>query len=241
MKKKIIAVCSAKGGVGKSVLAVNLAVALSKKKFKTTAIDASFQFGNLHVIMDLHPMFTIHDAVEQINELDENLIFSYLSPHDSGVYVLPAPSKPEYADLISYDSLNKISNLLLSNSDYLVVDTPPGLTEHNLNFIEKADHILIVTDLEMTSLKNTKSMISVFNALGLGEKIKIIVNRSTMKSLIKAKNVPQILGEESLLYIPNDFKLVSKSINIGIPFVIHYRRSDISKSIFNIADLISED
>lgn len=238
---KMIAICSAKGGIGRTVLSVNLAVALSKNKRKTTILDACFQFGNVHLVMDLHPIFTIKDAVEQIDALDANLLYSYLSQHQSSVDVLAAPSSPEYADLITLDSIEKICTHLLSISDYLVVDTNAGLPEQNLYFIEKADHILLITDLEMTSLKNTKSMLAIFDALGLRKKVKIILNRSTMKSLLKPKNVIQILGEEDLLYIPNHFEIVSKSINIGIPFVMHYRRTEISKSIFHIANLLLKD
>lgn len=238
---KMIVICSAKGGVGRTVLSVNLAVALSKKKYKTTLLDACFQFGNVHLVMDLQPMFTIKDAVEQIDTLDENLLTSYLSHHESGVSLLPAPHKPEHADLITISAIDQICNLTLKNCDYLIVDTNAGLPEHNLYFMEKADHILVMTDLEMTSLKNTKSLLSVLDVLGLRTKVNIVVNRSTMKSLLKPQNVPKILEDPSILYIPNHFEVVSKSINIGVPFITHSRRTDITKSIFQIADLFSTD
>ncbi|PAB58372.1 AAA family ATPase [Anaeromicrobium sediminis] len=236
---KMIVICSAKGGVGKTVLTTNLSVALSKKKFKTVILDSCFQFGNIHLVMDLKPKFTIKDAVDQIGDLNKNLLTSYLSSHESGVKILPSPPSPEYADLITSESLNKVCSLLLDSCDYLLIDTNAGLPEHNLYFIEKADEILLITDLEMTSLKNTKSMLSIFDALNLGEKVKIVVNRSTMKSLLKSKDVPKILEKESLHYIPNNFEIVSRSINIGMPFVMHYRRKDITKAIFHIADLLS--
>ncbi|MCT4595105.1 MAG: P-loop NTPase [Anaeromicrobium sp.] len=240
-KGKMILICSAKGGVGKTVITANLSVALSKKKFKTIILDSCFQFGNTHLVMDLMPKFTIKDAVEQMNGLNENLLTSYLTSHESGVKILPSPPSPEYADLITLDSLNEICTLLLNSCDYLLIDTTSGLPENNLHFIEKADEILLITDLEMTSLKNTKSILSIFDALNLSEKVKIVVNRSTMKSLLKAKDVPKILEKESLLYIPNNFKIVSRSINIGMPFVMDYRRKDITKSIFHIADILSID
>lgn len=237
---KMIAICSAKGGIGKTVLSSNLAVAFSKKKYKATILDGCFQFGNIHLVMDLQPMFTIKDAIEQIDALDENLLSSYLTKHESGVTILPAPNSPEYADLITMNGLDKICSLLLKNSDYLIVDTTAGLPDNNLYFMEKADYILIMTDLEMTSLKNTKSILAILDTLGLNTKVKIVVNRSTMKSLLKPKNIPQILARSDFLYIPNDFEIVSKSINIGIPFVMHSRRTDITKSIFHIADILSK-
>lgn len=240
-KGKMVVICSAKGGIGKTVLTANLSVALSKKKLKTIVLDSCFQFGNIHLVMDLKPMFTIKDAAEHIGDLDENLLTSYLTQHKSGVKILPSPLRPEYADLITLDVLDEICTFLLNRCDYLLIDTTAGLPEHNLYFIEKADEIILITDLEMTSLKNTKSMLSVLKALNLNQKVKIVINRSTMKSLLKVKDVPKILEEEALLYIPNHFEMVSKSINIGIPFVMHYRRTELSKAIFHIADLLSKD
>lgn len=240
-KGKMIVICSAKGGIGKTVLTANLSVALSKKKLKTIILDSCFQFGNIHLVMDLQPMFTIKDAAEQIEDLDENLLTSYLTHHESGVKVLPSPPSPEYADLITLDLLDKICTSLLNRCDYLLIDTTAGLPEQNLYFIEKADEIILMTDLEITSLKNAKSMLSILKALNLNQKVKVLVNRSTMKSLLKVKDVPKILEEEALLCIPNHFEMVSKSINIGIPFVMHYRRTKLSKAIFHIADLLSKD
>ncbi|MFZ5967146.1 MAG: AAA family ATPase [Bacillota bacterium] len=234
-KGKMIAICSAKGGVGRTVIAVNLAIALAAKNIRTLLLDGCFQFGDVGLAMDLQSMFTIKDVMEQIDHMEEDSITHYLSRHESGVRVLPAPHRPEYADLITIQGVGKICNILLDRSDYLIVDTLPGLTESTLHFVDRADHIFLVTDLEMSSLKNTKLMLEILHTLELANKVQIIVNRSTMKSVIQVSDVPKILGTDAILYIPNQFEIVSKSLNIGVPFITHHRRADITKAILSIA------
>ncbi len=235
---KIISICSAKGGVGNTVLAVNLAVCLARRKKKVALVDGCFQFGNVHLMLNMHPIITIKDLAEKIDKIENNSIISYMSKHESGVHFLSAPLKPEFADLINVKAVEKMCKYLRESFDYVVIDTRTGLCDFTLSFIENADSIITITDLEMSTLKNTKSMLSILKALGLRQKVKILVNRSNMKSLLKLKDVNRILNESNLLSIPNNFNIVSKSINIGVPFVMQYRRKDISKELYNITDII---
>lgn len=236
---EMIAVCSAKGGVGRTLLSVNLAVALCKKNIQTGVVDGDFQFGDVSLAMDLHSTFTIKDVVEEIDRLDEFSLASYLSTHESGVKVLAAPERPEYADLVTDQMLRQVMDLLLLQHDYVVVDTGVGLQERTLGIIEKADQILVVTNLEMATLKNTKLMLETLDMLGLREKARIIINRSTMESVIQATDVPEILGEEEPIFIPNDFTIASQSLNIGIPFVINQAKTELAKSIYKLAEQLS--
>lgn len=233
---KMIAVCSAKGGIGRTVLTTNMATALASKNAKVTILDGCFQFGDIHLALDLQPIFSIKDVIEQLDDLDAEGLWHYLSAHDNGVRILAAPPRPEYADLVTIDNLDRICKLLLEKCHYLLVDTMAGLPEHSLYFIEKADHILLVTDLEMASLKNTKMMLELLTTLELRNKVQIVVNRSTMQSVINASDVPKILGEASIIYIPNDFETVSKSLSIGIPFVLKNRRTELAKAVLNMTD-----
>lgn len=236
---EMIAVCSAKGGVGRTLLTVNLAVALCKKNIQISVVDGDFQFGDVSLAMDLHATFTIKDVVEEMDRLDEYSLASYLSNHESGVKVLAAPDRPEFADLVTDQVLRQVMDLMLLNHDYVVVDTGVGLQERTLGIIEKADQILVVTNLEMATLKNTKLMLETLDMLGLREKTRIIINRSTMESVIQATDVPDILGEEEPIFIPNDFTIASQSLNIGIPFVINQAKTELAKSIYKLAEQLS--
>lgn len=236
---KIIAVCSAKGGIGRTTLTVNLAVALMKKNFSVAIMDGDFQFGDVNLAMDLKSSLTIKDVLEGIAMLDEHSLANYLAVHESGVRVLSAPERPEFAELISNEAVGKILDCLLIQHEYIVVDTPVGLNEQSLRFIERADQILVVANLEMAALKNTKLFLETLKLLGLQDKVKIVINRSNMESVIKATDAAAILDENAPIYIPNDFQICSQSINLGVPFVIKHAKSEVAKGIFKMAELIT--
>src|SRR5690348_8761777 len=105
---KIIAVCSAKGGIGKTVLTVNLAVALCKNNMQIGILDGDFQFGDVGLAMDLQSPFNIKDVIENMDEMELVTFVSYLSQHDSGVKVLTAPEQPEYADLVTEKVIDSV-------------------------------------------------------------------------------------------------------------------------------------
>lgn len=236
---KLIAVCSAKGGIGRTTLTVNLAVALRKKNCSVAIMDGDFQFGDINLAMDLKSSLTIKDVLDSMGSLDEHSLANYLSVHESGVRVLSAPERPEFADLISNEAANKIVDVLLTGQDYVVIDTPVGLNEQSLRFIERADQILVVTNLEMAALKNTKLFLETLDILGLRSKVRIVINRANMESVIKATDAAKILTEDHPIYVPNDFQICSQSINLGVPFVMKHGKSDVAKGVFKMAELIS--
>jgi pilus assembly protein CpaE len=225
---------SSKGGVGKTVIAVNVAAALASRGFSTCILDGSFQFGDVNLALDIQPRHTISDMVQKEVHLEDVEISNYLYPHDSGLKVLSAPLKPELADLITASMIPAICKNILKDNKYLIVDLTTGISEINLNFIELADLIFVVTDLELSALKNTKTMIKTLEKLDMGKKIKIIVNRSDSKTLTKASQVSDMLETDEVIFIADDYKVVSKSLNIGIPFVISQRKEMITSDILSI-------
>jgi pilus assembly protein CpaE len=236
---EVIAVCSAKGGIGKTILTVNLAVALSKKNLSVSIMDGDFQFGDVGLAMDLQSSISIKEVIEGLETLDQYSLAGYLTKHGSGVHVLPAPERPEFADMVTKEAVNKIIDLLRTQHDYVVIDTEAGLNEQTLNLIEQADQILVVTNLEMTALKNTKLFLETIELLGLKYRARVIVNRANMESIIGAEDAAKILGAASPIYIPNDFQICSQSLNIGIPFVINQGKTDVAKGVFKMAELLS--
>lgn len=236
---EIISVVSAKGGVGRTTLTVNLAIALRKKNIRVSIVDGDFQFGDISLALDLQSTFSITDIVNDLENLDQFSLVNFLNKHETGVRVLSAPERPEYADLVTEQLIYKVVQLLAVEHDYVLVDTGVGLQENNCAFFEKADQILLVTNLEMATLKNTKLMLETLETLGLGEKVKVVINRSTMTSVIKAEDVPEILGIEAPFYVPNDFNIASQSLNIGIPFVMNQGKTDLARAYFKMAEQLT--
>ena len=234
---EMIAIASAKGGIGRTVIAVNLAVALSKNtRLKVSVLDGDFQFGDVGLAMDIHPTFTIKDVVDSLEAMDRHTLPSYLIHHSSGVKVLAAPERPEHAELVTPEVVNRVCDLLLQQYDYVIADTGVGLQEQSLALIEKADQVFVLTSLEMTAIKNARLMLETLELLGLRSKVQVVVNRSTMESVIKASDVPDILGAELPIFVPNDFQTVAQSLNIGIPFVMNHAKTDVAKSVFKMAE-----
>ncbi|MDP4085044.1 MAG: P-loop NTPase [Bacillota bacterium] len=236
---EMIAVCSAKGGIGRTILTVNLAVALFKKNRSVAIFDGDFQFGDIGLAMDLQAPFTMKEVMEGIDTIDDQSLARYLSLHKSGVRVLPAPERPEFADLVTKEAVDKVIDLMLLQHDYVVTDMDAGLSDHSLHLIEKADHILVVTNLEMTALKNTKLLLETLDVLGFRNKARVVINRANMESVINAEEAAAILKESEPIYIPNDFQTCSKSLNIGIPFVIGQSKTEVAKGIFKMAEFLT--
>lgn len=225
---------SSKGGVGKTVLAVNVAAALTSRGFSTCILDGNFQFGDVNFALDIQPRYTISDIVQKEKVLENFNISDYISKHDSGLKVLSAPLKPELADLITAPMIPTICENILKENKCLIVDLATGFSEINLSFMELADLIFVVTDLDLCALKNTKILLKTLNKLELGEKIKVIVNRSGSETLTKSSQASDMLEIDEVLYITDNFKVVSKSLNIGIPFVISKKKEKITSDILSV-------
>lgn len=235
-KGKMIVFISGKGGVGKTVISVNTAVALNNKGFSTCILDGSFQFGDVNLAFDIQPRVTISDLIKENESFEDINISNYLYTHEIGVKILAAPSKPEYADLVTTAVMPKICDRILEENEFLIADLPSGLSEHNLSFLEMADIIFLVTDLEMAALKNTKTMLRTLKMLDMETKIKVIVNRSDMEGLIKVNDVQDMLEIDEVFTISNNFKVVSKSFNIGIPFVISKPNEKITSEVIAVVN-----
>ncbi|MFA9556310.1 CpaE family protein [Evansella sp. AB-rgal1] len=235
---KLIAVCSAKGGIGKTLISVNLALAFKKKNLDVTLVDGDFQFGDVCLALDLKPTFSIKDVIEEIDGISEDTIMNYTTNHLSSVKVLAAPDRPEYAELVSSEAVTIVIDALLKQNDYVIVDNGTGIQEQSMDILDKADEILIVTNLEMTALKNTKLLLEAFTQINMREKVQLVVNRYNMESLLKADEVSKMLGEANSFFIPNNFKIASQSMNLGIPFVSNQAKCDLSKAIFKMTESI---
>jgi len=236
---KIITVFSTKGGVGKTVLAVNLAVSLTQAAAgKIVLVDLDLQFGDVGVMLKLHPEQTIFDCLPLAEELNQEILEGLLTPHQSGVKTLSAPLEPELADLVKPDKLEKIFSHLREYADYLVVDTPASFNDNLLTALDLTDQILLVATMDIPTVKNTKLCLETLISLGYPqERIKLVINRAETNLGLKQAEIEKALGMKAELTIPTD-KNVPLSINKGIPIVLDSPRAPASKQIRELAGLI---
>ncbi|MFC4402428.1 AAA family ATPase [Gracilibacillus xinjiangensis] len=233
-KPKMTVVCSPVGGTGKTMIAVNLAVALANKGEDVSLIDSDLQFGDVAMTLNLHPAKTLKELAE--NDHAENAAF-YFVKHESGLNVLAAPTRPEYAEIITPAFFNETVASLRSNSVHLIIDTAAGLNEINLELMENADKIVVVTTPNMHVLKNTKLMIETLQALGQKDKLTLIVNKSSITTAVTLDQIPVLTETESVFYLPYDEKHVNESMDMGIPLVTQFPKLEVTKKLNEIMDV----
>ncbi|MBF6612438.1 MAG: response regulator [Chloroflexi bacterium] len=238
---KVIAIVSPKGGVGRTAVAANLAVALKLSTQKKVAlVDGSLYFGDLGVMMNLLSNKTIVDAIEHIDELDADLLNDIMTTHSSGVKVLLAPPQPEMAELVNAEHVRRVLVELSNNFDYIVVDTWPSFAETVLTAMDMSDHILLVMTLEMTAIKDVKLYLEVVDKLNYpAEKVKLILNRAGSAGGIKVEAVEETLRHKVMVGLSNDGVGMLMAINQGVPLVISAREHPFSRDVYRLARLLT--
>lgn len=238
---KVITVFSTKGGIGKTTIATNLAVALAAKtRAKVGMVDADLQFGDVGLFLNVVPKATIADLVRDADNLDERMLGSYMTASDTGVKVLTAPLRPEQADLITGSHLTSILKVMRSMYQYTIIDTAPSFNEAMLAVLDAADQIFVVAAMDLPTIKNVKLCLEIMETLGYGqEKIKLVLNRANAESGMHIEEVSESLRYPFTATFPSDGKTVVASVNKGIPFVIGAPEAPISQNIFELARMIA--
>ena len=238
----VLVVFGPKGGIGTSTIAVNLAVALQKPDTKVTLIDASLQFGNLDVFLNLHGNRSIADISQTINDLDADLIGTMVTPHPSGLKVLLAPARPELADLVQADHLKQIVDEMRLMFDYIVIDTPSSLSDLVLTALDVADRTILVTTADIPAIKNTKVFFQVMEALGYSsDKVTLVLNQFDPRNPITAKMIEDNLKHKVAFQIPLDSDTVARSIRQGVPFITEARSRSIAQAMLQMTDQLVAD
>jgi len=237
---RIITVTSAKGGSGKTVMATNLALLLNRfPDKKVCLVDADLQFGDVCLVLQLEPRFTMVNAAHELHQLDAELLDSLLTEHPSGLKVLAAPLEPAFADDITTAGLMQMLDVLKENYDYVIVDTAAMLDELILSLIEKSDDILMVVDMDLPSVKNAKLALETMRLLKFSTaNVKLVLNRSNSKAKLDNREIEGALKMEISAAVPSD-AVVAASVNEGRPVVETDPKSKVAKGYESVAELIA--
>jgi len=240
-KSQVVTVFGTKGGVGKTTIAVNLAMLLAKSKKKVALIDLDLQFGDVSIFLNLTPRRTISELAQESGEIDIGLIESYLIPHISGTKVLPAPGRPEYAELIMPRHVEAVINELKKYYEYIIIDTPPTFNETNLSAIDLSNQVLLVLSMDMATIKNVKLSLELLESLHQKGKTRLVLNRASEDMGIRIKDAEDTLGFLIAAHIPSDGKLVVSALNKGVPFVLTHPSAKVSLAVRNLSELVMKD
>jgi pilus assembly protein CpaE len=238
-RAKTILVFSAKGGCGKTTLATNLAEALAREKDKTVCIvDFDLQFGDVAVALQLEPTHTISDAIRMEANLDKQGLLSLLVQHQPNLWALLSPVDPSVVEFITASLAEKILVGLQSSFDYVVIDSPPAFTEVILKAFDLADDYLLLSTLDVPSLKNLKVTLGTLEALGMPRnKWHVVVNRSTAHSGLGLGDIEAAIGLPISATIPAS-DVVSVMINQGRTVVSGKPHHPVSRAVYAIADRV---
>lgn len=233
MQSRVVAVFGAKGGIGKTTITVNLAVALAKMGKKVAIIDADLQFGDVNVYFDIDPKDTIAELSQGKDYGDIDAIRRMMALHFSGVSIVCAPKSPEYAEYVTPGNVETMINTMRPYYDYILIDTTPAFNDVTMVAIENANLVLLVTVPDISTLRNTKISLNILESLQQKEKTEIVVNRLT-KGLISLKDIQRVLGVPGKNTIAFDFKTAVTSHNKGIPILLDSPKSEIGRDLFKL-------
>jgi pilus assembly protein CpaE len=232
----LITVFSAKGGVGKTTLATNLAASLADNgKRSVCLVDLDLALGDVSIVMQLFPIHTIADAVGMEGSLDPQAVEGLLTQHSPGLSVLVAPVQPDAKDRIKGDLIGRVLHILKERFDVIVVDTPPAFDEVVLQAFDESDLLLLVANLDVPALKSLKITAETLSLLNHPrDRWRLILNRADMKVGLTPHEVEKTLDMPITASIPqsND---VPTSINHGKPIVLESPRHPVSQAIKRLA------
>jgi pilus assembly protein CpaE len=238
----IVAVFSPKGGVGRTTIAVNLAVAATQDLGqRTVLVDGSFQFGDVGVLMNLNPKNkSIADLAPELEAGEAESLDTFVITHSSGVRVLLAPPSPEMAELVTVTGIKKVLESLRRDHDLVVVDCTSWFNEPTLAILDIADVILTVLSLEITSIKNMRLFLEVAEQLGYeSDKVQLVLNRADSTLGIRIADVEHSIGRKVDHTIVSDGRSVVYALNRGVPFFLSNRETQVSQDILRLATAVS--
>ena len=233
---KTALIFAAKGGVGKTTLAINLAEALALEGNKSVClIDLDLQFGDIAVALQLEPTKNLSAAIRMKGNLDDAGVRSLLVQYRPNLHVLLAPMEPADVEFISADLVEKVIRSLRKQFDYVVIDSPPAITDFILKAFDQADEYLLMTTMEVPSVKNLKVTLETLQAIGMPQsKVNVIVNRSTAKVGMSIADVQRNIGTPIRAAIPES-NIIPNLLNQGKTAVGENSKHAVSKAFISIA------
>jgi pilus assembly protein CpaE len=235
-KGRVITVFSPKGGKGKTVTATNLATSFAKFGGKRTLLlDLDLQFGDAAIMLGIEPEKTIQDLVTAPGELDPEKLAGYTTRHSSGLDVLPAPIRPEDAELVTEAKLARLMEVAKESYDLIVVDTSPFFHGPMLATLDQTDDLLLVCGLDVPTIKNVRLSLQTLQLLSFPpDRIRVVLNRANSNVGMKKGEVEAALETKIRFEVPSD-RAVPLAVNRSNPAVLSDPKSDFGRALREMA------
>jgi pilus assembly protein CpaE len=243
---KVIAVTGSRGGVGCTTLAVNLACNLAADPSNSVAlVDLDLALGDCDVALDMMPDHTLADLAMNIEKLDLNYMRRSLLRHEpTSLNLLAHPLQMADVTVIQPAHVERVLKLLKINHTHLILDLSKGLTPTDLVALDLADVILLVAQLELSSLRNVVRMLMTLGAQdGVGEKVRVVVNRvgaDYTEGEIGLKRAEATIARPIYWQVPNDAKGVLSARAAGEPLLVHAPKCRAQQSLMALAGALAD-
>ena len=243
-KANVISAFSLKGGVGRSTLVANLAIAIRNQNpdKEVAIIDGNLLHGDQTVVLNATEQKSIADIMRNLNNLDRDLVTDILITHSSGVKLLAAPPDAQSGEQITGEHMRVILQHMTTMFDYIIVDTRPSFDEVTLTLLDHSDKILLLLTLELTAIKGAKQYLELGDLLGYdSDRIGLVVNRSTLQAGIPVDDVGASLKGTILARLPDEPLPVVRAINEGVPLIQSSPMSPLSQEFNRLAALLTKE
>jgi len=238
----VIALAGATGGVGTTSLAVNLGCALAAdERNSVVLIDLDLCLGDADVCLDTIPEYTLVDVAQNASRMDFTLLKRSLTKHSSELFLLPRPVQLDDVNLITPEDLHRVIGLLKATFTHVIIDLSKSYGPLDRVALSLADHVLLVTQLDLPCLRNVVRLLMSFSEMdGLANKVKIVVNRVGLDSgQISLKKAQETIGREIFWQLPNDYRVMVEVRNNGVPLLQQAPKAAITQSISQLAQTLN--
>ena len=237
-RSKVIVVVSPKGGAGKTAVSSNLSVALAQRHpGRVVAVDLDVQFGDLGLALSLSPERTLAQLARS-SQIDATTLKLHLTPTTNGLFVLAGANDPVDADSIGHAHVSQVLPMLAENFDFVVVDTAAGLDELTLAALECATDLLLVSSLDVTSIRSLRNALDAFDHIGISAERTLLLNRADSKVGLNPSDAEDVMGMKIACSIPSS-REIPLSLNLGTPVVISEPKSAVAKQLQQLALLFA--
>ncbi|MBI4491268.1 MAG: AAA family ATPase [Chloroflexi bacterium] len=232
----VVTVFGIKGGIGKSTIASNLAVALAHETQRSVAlVDLELPFGDIALMLNVRAERDLLSALEAGELEDPERLQTHLTRGPEGVWVLPAPLSPQGITAVEGARVAQLLSQLASLYDYVVADTPPEISEITAAAMDTSALLLLITTPEVPCLRRTAGCLRLLQSWDYStDKVKLVLNRAASKTRINEREAEEALGYPITWKVANDHAAMTGAA-FGRPVVIDQGRSAVAMSIRNIA------
>ncbi len=237
---RVVSVASPKGGVGKTTVSTNVAVGLAQAAPRSTVlVDLDVQFGDVASALNLNPEYTLPDMVHGPASRDTMALKTFLSLHETGLYVVSGPETPAAADAVTGEDVTRLLQMLATEFRFVVLDTAPGMSEHTLAALDLTTDLLLVTSMDVPGVRGLRKELDTLTELGMfTDSRHIILNFTDPSGGLTVADVEATIGTSIDLALPRS-PLVVQSVNQGIPLLQSQGKDPMTRGLRQLVERLA--